>query len=192
MSSARSPAVAGMFYPSEPGALRDEVDRLLGQVQQVGGGDVPRALIAPHAGYAYSGPVAATAFRRIAGAGGRFARVVVIGPSHFVTFGGIAVPRGAGAFRTPLGEVPVDREAVATLARLSGVVVADEPQLPPCRTHSAFRRRQPEARVDRARGARDVAASAVKRRTILALHDLLDRAAGCRRRWSAASPLTPA
>jgi MEMO1 family protein len=127
VSSVRSPAAAGTFYPSERGALRDEVDRLLGQVQQAGNADVPRALIAPHAGYVYSGPVAATAFRRVAGAGGRLARVVVIGPSHFVAFRGIAVPRGVGAFRTPLGEVPVDREAVATLARLPGVVVADEP-----------------------------------------------------------------
>ena len=127
MSSVRSPAAAGTFYPSDPEALRDEVDRLLGKVQQAGDGDLPRALIAPHAGYVYSGPVAAAAFGRIAGAGGRLARVVVIGPSHFVAFRGIAVPGGVGAFRTPLGEVPVDREALATLARLSGVVVADEP-----------------------------------------------------------------
>jgi AmmeMemoRadiSam system protein B len=119
--------VAGTFYPSEPGALRAEVDRLLGQVLKTGDGGVPRALIAPHAGYAYSGPVAATAFRRIAAAGGRLARVAVIGPSHYVAFRGIAVPRGAGAFRTPLGEVAVDREALAALARLPGVVAADAP-----------------------------------------------------------------
>ena len=128
MSSVRPPAVAGAFYPGEPGALRDEVDRLLGGApRDGGGGEVPRALIAPHAGYAYSGPVAASAFRRIAGAGGRFARVVVVGPSHHVAFRGIAAPRGAGAFRTPLGEVPVDRGAVAALAGLPGVALADEP-----------------------------------------------------------------
>jgi hypothetical protein len=120
--------VAGAFYPGEPGALRDEVDRLIGGApRDGGGGEVPRALIAPHAGYAYSGPVAASAFSRIAGAGGRFARVVVVGPSHHLAFRGIAAPRGAGAFRTPLGEVPVDREAVAALAGLPGVVLADEP-----------------------------------------------------------------
>jgi AmmeMemoRadiSam system protein B len=119
--------VAGTFYPGAPGALREEVDRLLGKVPQAGDGDVPRALIAPHAGYAYSGPVAAIAFRRVAAAGSRFARVAVIGPSHHVAFRGIAVPRAAGAFRTPLGEVPVDREAVSALARLPGVVVADAP-----------------------------------------------------------------
>jgi MEMO1 family protein len=126
VSSVRPPAVAGAFYPGEPGALRDEVDRLLGGAQGEGE-DAPRALIAPHAGYAYSGPVAAGAFRRVAGAGGRLARVVVIGPSHRVAFRGIAAPRAAAAFRTPLGEVPVDRAAVAALAGLPGVVLADEP-----------------------------------------------------------------
>jgi AmmeMemoRadiSam system protein B len=103
------------------------VDGLLGKVQQAGSGDVLRALIAPHAGYVYSGPVAAAAFRRVVGADGRLARVVVIGPSHFVAFRGIAVPRGVGAFRTPLGDVPIDRDALAAVARRSGVVVADEP-----------------------------------------------------------------
>ena len=63
MSSVRPPAVAGVFYPGEPGALRDAVDRLLGEVSRgAAAGEVPpRALIAPHAGYAYSGPVAAGA-----------------------------------------------------------------------------------------------------------------------------------
>ena len=121
MSSVRPPAVAGAFYPREPSALRDAVDRLLGEMPRDDGADVPRALIAPHAGYVYSGPVAASAFRRVAGAG--FTRVVVIGPSHFVPFRGIATPR-ALAFGTPLGEVPLDR---AALADLPSVVRADEP-----------------------------------------------------------------
>ena len=85
------------------------------------GQDLPRALIAPHAGYLYSGPVAARAFRLVTGA--PFARVVVIGPSHYVAFRGVAAPR-AGAFRTPLGEVPIDR---AALTELPGVILADEP-----------------------------------------------------------------
>ena len=121
MSSVRPPAVAGTFYPGEPGALHDTVDRLLGEVQGDLHSERPRALIAPHAGYAYSGPVAARAFSRVAGV--RFTRVVVIGPSHRVAFRGIAAPH-AYAFPTPLGDIPVDR---AALAGLPGVMLADEP-----------------------------------------------------------------
>ncbi len=129
MSSVRPWAVAGAFYPDDPGELRDEVDRLLDEAQHGGGQDLlPRALITPHAGYAYSGPVAASAFRRLAGAAGRrLTRVIVIGPSHYVALRGIAAPRHVGAFRTPLAEVPVDREALTAVADLPGVVLADEP-----------------------------------------------------------------
>src|SRR6478735_8968744 len=124
MSSVRAPAVAGLFYPGETTALRDTVDRLLGEVRLP---DVhserPRALIAPHAGYAYSGPVAASAFRRVAGGGSTFTRVIVIGPSHYVAFRGIAAPR-ASAFATPLGDIPVEHAAIAGIP---GVGLADEP-----------------------------------------------------------------
>src|SRR4051812_48566055 len=124
MSSVRAPAVAGLFYPGEAAALRDAVDRLLGEMPLPRvGADRPRGLIAPHAGYAYSGPVAASAFRRVAGAGSTFTRVVVIGPSHHVAFRGIAAPR-ALEFATPLGEVPVDHAAIAGIP---GVQLADEP-----------------------------------------------------------------
>ena len=124
MSSVRAPAVAGLFYPGEAAALRDAVDRLLGEMPLPRfGADRPRALIAPHAGYAYSGPVAASAFGRVAGAGSTFTRVVVIGPSHYVAFRGIAAPR-ASAFATPLGDIPVDHAAIAGIP---GVQLADEP-----------------------------------------------------------------
>ena len=124
MSSVRAPAVAGLFYPGEAAALRDAVDRLLGEMPLPRfGADRPRALIAPHAGYAYSGPVAASAFGRVAGAGSTFTRVVVIGPSHYVAFRGIAAPR-ASAFATPLGDIPVDHAAIAGIP---GVALADEP-----------------------------------------------------------------
>src|SRR5215207_481407 len=123
MSSVRAPAVAGAFYPGEASALRNAVDRLLGEVPPRVDAGLPRALIVPHAGYAYSGPVAASAFRRVAGAGSTFARVVVIGPSHYVPFRGIAAPR-ASAFGTPFGDVPVDHVAVAGIP---GVELADEP-----------------------------------------------------------------
>ena len=124
MSSVRASAVAGLFYPGEAAALCDAVDRRLGEVRLA---DVhlerPRALIAPHAGYAYSGPVAASAFRRVAGAGSTFTRVLVIGPSHQVAFRGIAAPL-ASAFATPLGETPVEHVAIAGIP---GVQLADEP-----------------------------------------------------------------
>lgn len=124
MSSVRAPAVAGLFYPGEAAALRDTVDRLLGEVLLPRfGADRPRALIAPHAGYIYSGPVAASAFGRVAGAGATFTRVVVIGPSHYVAFRGIAAPQ-ASAFATPLGEIPVDH---AGITGIPGVQLADEP-----------------------------------------------------------------
>jgi AmmeMemoRadiSam system protein B len=121
--------VAGAFYPDDPGELCFEVDRLLDEAQHGGRQDLlPRALIAPHAGYAYSGPVAASAFRHLAGAAGRrLTCVVVIGPSHYVAFRGIAAPRHVGAFRMPLAEVPVDHEALTAVADLPGVVLADEP-----------------------------------------------------------------
>jgi AmmeMemoRadiSam system protein B len=128
VSSVRPCAVAGAFYPADPGALCDEVDHLLEEAPHGGKHDLPRALIAPHAGYAYSGPVAASAFRCLAEATGRrLTRVVVIGPSHYVAFRGIAVPHHVGAFRTPLAEVPVDREALTAIEGLPGVVLADEP-----------------------------------------------------------------
>src|SRR5262245_55257079 len=112
MSSVRAPAVAGLFYPSEAAALRDMVDRLPGEaLLPCFGAEQPRALIAPHAGYIYSGPVAASAFSRLASGGSTFTRVVVIGPSHYVAFQGIAAPQ-APAFATPLGEIPVDHAAI--------------------------------------------------------------------------------
>lgn len=83
---------------------------------------VPKALIVPHAGYAYSGPVAAAAFARLAQAGDRVTRIVLVGPAHHVLFEGLASP-GASALRTPLGDVPVDIEA---LARLADVPVSSE------------------------------------------------------------------
>ena len=88
------------------------------------GADRPRALIAPHAGYAYSGPVAASAFRRVAGAGSTFTRVVVIGPSHYVAFRGIAAPRAsafAHAARRGPGRPRGDRQGCPALT------LADEP-----------------------------------------------------------------
>jgi len=102
MQAVRAPAVAGSFYPADPSQLRETVARLLAGAAY---GAPPKALIAPHAGYVYSGPVAASAFRRVEDAA--LSRVVLLGPSHFAPLRGVALP-DAAAMRTPLGDVPIE------------------------------------------------------------------------------------
>ncbi|SRR5579875_386605 len=122
----RLPAVAGSFYPAKPDSLRRLVERLLAQVPPLGNGRPLVALIVPHAGYEYSGPVAAYAYRALAEHNREFKRIVVIGPSHFVHFSGIAAPRSA-VFATPLGEIAVDVETLRNLADVDILVIDDEP-----------------------------------------------------------------
>jgi AmmeMemoRadiSam system protein B len=116
----RQPVAAGAFYPADASELAATVDDLLGGATKR---DVPglRALIAPHAGYAYSGAAAAAAFALVPDR----ARVVLLGPSHFVPLAGLAIS-SAGAWSTPLGEVRVSsrlrKKALAT-----GAFVDDEP-----------------------------------------------------------------
>ncbi|MCS7090042.1 MAG: AmmeMemoRadiSam system protein B [Verrucomicrobiota bacterium] len=123
LESTRPPAVAGLFYPDDPQELGRWVERFLekGHVRQT---TDPKAVIAPHAGYIYSGPVAGSAFRPWAKAAAKIERVVLVGPSHHMWFEGLALPR-AGQFYTPLGPVPVDREATARLADLPQVKLLD-------------------------------------------------------------------
>jgi MEMO1 family protein len=124
-SPIREPAVAGTFYPEDPGELISTVDRLLSHTNGKLEPDRElRALISPHAGYAYSGRVAAEAYACLKGRG--FSTVVLVGPDHYIGFEGVAVyPRGA--FRTPLGDVPVDEElADLFLEAGSGVQPAPE------------------------------------------------------------------
>lgn len=123
MGAIRNAAVAGMFYPAEPEELAHEIRQFLGAIQP-SSAPAPKAVIAPHAGYIYSGPIAASAYARIAALRHVISRVVLIGPSHRVAFRGLAVP-SAEAFRTPLGTVPVDRPAVAELLKLAEVGVLD-------------------------------------------------------------------
>lgn len=121
----RSAAVAGVFYPGDPGELRAQVEALLAGAEAPADGErAPKALIAPHAGYVYSGPVAATAFRRLAPAVGAIRRVVLLGPSHRIPFRGLGLA-GADAFATPLGPVPVDGELTARAAAFP--VVSERP-----------------------------------------------------------------
>ena len=101
----KPPNVAGMFYPGDAGTLRREVDALLSKARA--GGPAPKALIAPHAGYRYSGEIAASAYARLAPRAHEIRRVVLLGPAHHHPVRGVAAP-AAEAFATPLGHVPVD------------------------------------------------------------------------------------
>lgn len=125
MNAVRSPVVAGRFYPADPRELAMLADRLFDAASRpaLPAGRL-RALVVPHAGYVYSGAVAAAAFAAIpAGAGGL--RVVLLGPSHFEPLEGAAVT-GAERWETPLGSVPVDRELCAA-ALEAGAVTAERP-----------------------------------------------------------------
>ncbi|MEC9346189.1 MAG: AmmeMemoRadiSam system protein B [Pseudomonadota bacterium] len=115
-ATARAPAVAGAFYPAEPGRLAAAVDDLLADAAKRTAGPVPapKALIAPHAGYVYSGAVAASAYARLAPARESIRRVILLGPAHRVAFRGFAVPT-VDSFVTPLGAVPLDRVAIDAL-----------------------------------------------------------------------------
>lgn len=122
--SARGAAVAGTFYPADADALALMVDSELAAVDVVAGEPAPVAIVAPHAGYRYSGPVAASAYRRIRPLHTTVRRVVLLGPAHRVYVRGFAVP-SVDRFETPLGPVEVDRDAVDRLAKLPGVAVDD-------------------------------------------------------------------
>jgi MEMO1 family protein len=119
----RHPAVAGTFYPGEPIRLETAVRGYLAAARS-DGERLVKALIAPHAGFVYSGPVAATAYACLAARADQIERVVLLGPAHRVYLEGLAVP-AADAFATPLGSVPIDREAVAALLELPQVTVSD-------------------------------------------------------------------
>jgi len=123
----RPAAAAGTFYPADPARLAATVDALLAAAgpapAPTPGGRLP-ALVVPHAGYRYCGPVAAAAFALVGDRSPR--RVVVLGPAHFVPLTGSAVPH-ADEWSTPLGRVPVDRPARDLALALAGVRAADEP-----------------------------------------------------------------
>ncbi len=109
----REPAVAGMFYPDNPGALSALVDQLLKQANARSTA-VPKVLIVPHAGYVYSGAVAASGFVHLQPLKDTVRRVILLGPSHRFPLRGIAAP-SASYFRTPLGDVPIDQEALQSV-----------------------------------------------------------------------------
>ena len=119
----RAPAVAGHFYPADPDELRAEVNDFVaaarGTVEQA-----PKAVIAPHAGYMFSGPIAGSVYACLARGRDSFRRVVLLGPSHHAGFPGLATST-ARAFETPLGLVPVDEAAVEQSRALPQVTTLD-------------------------------------------------------------------
>ncbi len=114
----RAPAVAGSFYPAEPKALAAVVDGYMNTASQATS-EPPVALIAPHAGYPFSGPVAGYSFSQLKGR--NVSRVVVIAPSHYESFPFVAAYNG-DSYRTPLGDIAVDKEFMRKLARATSVV----------------------------------------------------------------------
>lgn len=121
----RPPAVAGMFYPAQRDALLAVIGELLGDsCVEDESATCPKALIVPHAGYVYSGKVAAEAYAQLCPHRARIRRIVLLGPSHRVGFSGLAVT-SADAYRTPLGDVALDTQAARQLATLPGVQVLD-------------------------------------------------------------------
>lgn len=127
MEAIRPEAVAGLFYPGERTALQREVSGLLEQArtQETSGETPPRAVVAPHAGYPFSGALAARAYAHIAPFSERYQRVLLLGPSHRVPLRGLAVST-AGAFRTPLGDIALDRRECEALGALADVDQRDD------------------------------------------------------------------
>ncbi len=121
MSAIRPPAVAGMFYPAEPRQLAHDVRQLLAEARPFD--LIPKALIVPHAGYIYSGAIAATAYATLKPIASRIRRVVLLGPTHRVAVHGLVLP-GADAFETPLGQVMLDTAAAHAIAQLPQVGVS--------------------------------------------------------------------
>ncbi|CAI8786869.1 MULTISPECIES: AmmeMemoRadiSam system protein B [Methylococcus] len=123
MRSVRAPAVAGLFYPADRRQLHALLQGFLGEAKTAG--TPPKALIAPHAGYVYSGPVAASAYVLLKPLRHSIRRVVLLGPSHRIAFRGLALS-STQSFATPLGEIPLDLEAQSVLAALPFVHVLDQ------------------------------------------------------------------
>jgi len=120
----RLPAVAGQFYPDNPAELRGMIERFLHEVKRADE-PAPKAVVAPHAGYIYSGPIAASAYVRFLAARESIRRVVLLGPSHRVPFDGLATT-SAETWATPLGAIPVDTAAIEQIRPLRQVSVLDE------------------------------------------------------------------
>jgi AmmeMemoRadiSam system protein B len=125
MSPTRAPAVAGFFYPEDSAELESAVASYLAAVPAPpNNAPTPKALIVPHAGYVYSGPIAASGYARIGGQRSTIRRVVLLGPSHRIPLRGLAAS-SADAFDTPLGAVPIDRDAIDAVLDFQQVQIFD-------------------------------------------------------------------
>nr|VFK15397.1 MAG: hypothetical protein BECKLPF1236B_GA0070989_10773 [Candidatus Kentron sp. LPFa] len=136
-STIRPPAVAGLFYPGDPTTLKEMVGGFLREFAESEGEisvpsrsePIPKAIIAPHAGFIYSGSIAGSAYGKLARAGreanAHIRRVILLGPSHRVLLRGLAAT-SAAFFATPLGDIRVDREAIDRIANLPQVGILDE------------------------------------------------------------------
>ncbi|MCW5618888.1 MAG: AmmeMemoRadiSam system protein B [Nitrosomonas sp.] len=122
-STIRKPAVAGLFYPSDALQLSQEINRFIADARQYKLS--PKALIVPHAGYSYSGAVAATAYATLIVRREVIKRVILLGPAHRVAVRSLALP-GADYFDTPLGSVEVDQSAIRSIADLPQVTINSE------------------------------------------------------------------
>lgn len=127
-SGSRPAAAAGSFYPASAQTLSRTVTALLGVARSRERAGIC-GIIAPHAGYVYSGPTAAEAFASTRHLRGGLERAIVIGPAHYIPFRGVAAPSST-AFQTPIGDSPVDTAAISTVAEAGLVVVDDEPHAP--------------------------------------------------------------
>ena len=125
--SIRAPAVSGQFYPADADQLNEQIRTYLDQANVQSTVNPPRikAVIVPHAGYIYSGPVAATAYRALQDQADQIERVVLLGPSHRVGFRGIAMC-GSDHYRTPLGDLVIDRLAYHSISSIPEVVELDQ------------------------------------------------------------------
>lgn len=123
----RKPAVAGMFYPGNPQDLKAEIDSYLEAA--IDSGIKPKALIGPHAGTIYSGPIAASAYITLRSLKEQIKRVILLGPAHHVPVRGLAAS-SADIFETPLGEIPIDKDCLKDLMSLTQVSYNDEAHAP--------------------------------------------------------------
>ncbi len=124
VDTVRQPAVAGQFYPGRSDDLIEMVNGYIKEAAEVTG-PVPKAIIAPHAGYIYSGPVAGSAYARLAQANGSVKRVVLLGPSHWANIRGLATSK-ADSFATPLGRIPLDKDGLKEALAYRQVEVSDQ------------------------------------------------------------------
>jgi AmmeMemoRadiSam system protein B len=116
-AAVRLPAVAGLFYPASERQLKSQLEHLIAGAERSPLSGSPagyKAIVVPHAGFMYCGPVAASVYARLLPLRGKITRVVLLGPAHRLWFEGLALP-AAEAFRTPLGDVEVDAAAIAAL-----------------------------------------------------------------------------